>query len=147
MPGVLCLNAAAYCIRHALWYMIIAEVRKMTRDELDRYIWERYACAADHPWEDSPENAVYRHRDSRKWFALVMDIGKEKLGLEEDGKISVVNVKCDPVLNGSLRGEPGFYPAYHMNKENWITIALDGSAQDEMVCRMVDMSYRATKRK
>ena len=30
-----------------------------------------------------------------------------------------------------LRREPGFYPAYHMNKETWITAALDGSTAEE----------------
>ena len=129
------------------WYIIYAEVTEMTRSELDKYICERYACAADYPWEGSPESAVYRHRSNRKWFALIMDITQDKLGLDSREKISVVNLKCDPVLNGSLRAEPGFYPAYHMNKENWITAALDGSADDELILRLLDMSYMATKRK
>lgn len=120
---------------------------EMSGDELEMYILEKYACEADHPWEKNPDNSVFRHRGNRKWFALVMDVAREKLGLEGEGVINVVNVKCDPAISGSLRGMPGFFPAYHMNKENWITIALDGSVDRETVCRMVDMSFEATKRK
>ena len=35
-----------------------------------------------------------------------------------DESIDVVNLKCDPLLIGSLRSEPGFFPAYHMNKDS-----------------------------
>ena len=40
--------------------------------------------------------------------------------------------------------EPGFYPAYHMNKDNWITAALDGSAPDDTIRMLLEMSYAAT---
>lgn len=58
--------------------------------------------------------------------------------------MDIVNLKCDPILIGSLRAEPGFYPAYHMNKENWITAALDGSAPEDKLRLVLDMSYNAT---
>ena len=58
--------------------------------------------------------------------------------------VDIVNLKCDPLLIGSLRMEPGFYPAYHMNKDNWITAALDGSAPDDTIRMLLEMSYAAT---
>ncbi len=73
-----------------------------------------------------------------------MDVPKEKLGAPGDGMLSVVNVKCDPVMIGGLLTEPGFFPAYHMNKDNWITIALDGSADPEKLKILLDMSYNRT---
>ena len=69
----------------------------------------------------------------------------EKLGLPGDGIFSVVNVKCDPRLIGSFRGEPGIFPAYHMNKAHWLTIALDGSAEEGKIKFLLDMSYELTK--
>lgn len=33
---------------------------------------------------------------------------------------------------------------YHMNKENWITAALDGSAPEDKLRLVLDMSYNAT---
>lgn len=78
---------------------------------------------------------------------MIMDIPKSRLGLGVQDIIDVVNLKCDPLLIGSLRMEQGFYPAYHMNKENWITVALDGSAPDDKIKMLVDMSYELTMKK
>lgn len=36
------------------------------------------------------------------------------------------------------------FPAYHMNKNNWITLALDGSVDDSKTELLLDMSYEAT---
>lgn len=80
-------------------------------------------------------------------FALVMNIPVQKLGLPTDARIDIVNMKCDPLLIGSFRGLPGLFPAYHMNRENWITAALDGSAEDEIIKTLLDLSYHATASK
>lgn len=77
-------------------------------------------------------------------YSLVMDVPKNKLGLAGSDALDVVNLKCDPILVGSLRKEPGIFPAYHMNKANWITVALDGSVPDELIKMLLDMSYDAT---
>ena len=34
-----------------------------------------------------------------------------------------------------------------MNKTNWITIALDGTAPDDMIKMLVNMSFEETKKK
>ena len=38
----------------------------------------------------------------------------------------------------------GYFPAYHMNKTSWITVALDGSVPDDEVKLLLDMSFEAT---
>lgn len=116
----------------------------MNRVELQKYIAEIYNTEPDFPWESNPTFAVYRHRSNKKWFALVMDIPKSKLGLRENGDIDIVNLKCDPVLIGSLRLEKGFFPAYHMSKDKWISVALDGSVDDEQLMLLLDMSFELT---
>ena len=116
----------------------------MRRNELEAFIMETYNAEADYPWRKSPNHAVFRHCSNRKWFALIMDVPKNKLGLQGEGLLDVVNLKCDPILIGSLRGEPGFLPAYHMSKDNWITVALDGSAPDDKIKMLLDVSYQAT---
>ena len=70
-----------------------------------------------------------------------------QLGLAGDGFIDAVNLKCDPLLVDAMRREPGFFPAYHMNKTHWITAALDGSADDEKLRFILEMSYDLTKPK
>ena len=54
-------------------------------------------------------------------------------------------MKCDPILAGSLRAQEGFHPAYHMNKEKWLTIRLDGSVPDVEIEKLIDLSYELTQ--
>lgn len=119
----------------------------MNRAELEKFITEHYGAQADYPWLSDPGFAVFRHKDNHKWFALIMDVSRSKLGLPGDEMLDIVNLKCDPVLAASLRGEPGIFPAYHMNKEHWITLALDGSVADETVTLLLEMSHNATASK
>ena len=72
-----------------------------------------------------------------------MEISGEKLGLQ--GEVCVVNLKCDPLLIGSFRMEPGIYPAYHMSKAHWLTVLLDGAVADEKLKFLLEMSYDLTK--
>ena len=116
----------------------------MNRDDLEQFINENYNAESDYPWLKYPNYEVFRHSNNRKWFALIMDIPKNKLGLPGTDIIDVVNFKCDPLLIGSLLKEAGFFPAYHMNKESWITVALDKSVNDDTIRMLLDMSYDAT---
>ena len=115
---------------------------------------EFYDCARalfgvepEYPWPDEPGYAVLRHPDNRKWFAVVMDVPRDKLGLSGVEEIEVLNLKCDPELIGFLRSRPGFLPAYHMNKIKWISVLLDGTVPEEEIRNLIDMSYDLTESK
>ena len=75
-----------------------------------------------------------------------MDVPKNKLGLQGEEMLKVVDFKCDPILIGTLREEPGFFPAYHMSKDSWITVALDGSVSDDKTKMLLDMSYEGKQK-
>lgn len=117
----------------------------MDRAAFDRHVRDCYGVAADHPWAGAPGYAVYRHPGSGKWFAVVMDLPGEKLELPGGSRVDALNLKCDPLLLGSLLDEPGFYPAYHMNKAHWITVALDGRVPADKLRWLVDISHTLTK--
>ena len=119
----------------------------MNRAALETWIGTHYGVQADHPWMRLPTYAVFRHADNQKWFAVIMDIPQARLGLPGEEMCSVVNLKCDPLLIGSLRCEAGFFPAYHMNKASWITVLLNETVPDEPLAMLVDMSFQATKAK
>lgn len=119
----------------------------MNRGELEQLILEHYSTEPDHPWMKYPNYAVFRHSSNQKWFAVMMEVPKRKLGLQGDEPLDVVNFKCAPILIGSLLNEPGFFPGYRMNKESWITVALDGSVADDQIKLLLDVSYEATKTK
>lgn len=119
----------------------------MNREELEAYILNHYSTAPDYPWANTPRVAVFRHVANQKWFALVMEVPRDKLGLLGAEKLDIVNFKCDPILIASLRSEPGIFPAYHMNKASWITAALDGNVPAETIELLLDVSYELTKPK
>ena len=119
----------------------------MTKEELTAYILTQYGVEPDYPWVSEPEFAVFRHRENRKWFALLMNVGRDRLGLNGDGIVDVVNVKCDPLMLGSARMNEGVLPGYHMNRGHWLSVLLDGTADSETVTALVDMSYALTRPK
>ncbi len=92
---------------------------------------------------------VFRHPASKKWFAAILDVPRDKLGLPGEGSAVILDIKCDPRMIGSLLSEPGFLPAYHMSKSTWITVLLDGSVPDDKIFFLLELSYDsvAPKRK
>ena len=103
----------------------------MTKDELILYVGERYSAEPEYPWAD--ENFIFRHQGNRKWFAVAMRIPYQRLGISRQATVDIVDVKCGPLLMDVYRKQPGILPGYHMNKDNWLTILLDGSAEDELI--------------
>ena len=118
----------------------------MKKEAVFQWVKETYGIEPDYPWIDD-DSAVLRHKDNRKWFGLVMHIASDKLGLRSTKSVDVLNVKCDPLLIPALHQERGIFPAYHMNKTNWISILLDGSVKAADVKALMDMSYELTKKK
>ena len=116
----------------------------MTRDELIRYAAERFSTDAEYPWDD--ESFVLRHPGNRKWFAVAMRVSYRRLGIEREGSADVVDVKCGPLLMDVYRKQPGILPGYHMNKDNWITILLDGSAEDGLMKELLELSFDLTNK-
>ena len=103
----------------------------MTRQELFTWIRQQYGTEPEYPWHDW--NAVLRHNDNNKWYGVVLEVSADKLGLPEAGIVDVLNVKSDPLLIGSLRGQDGYFPAYHMNKEKWLSIQLGKPELDDAI--------------
>ncbi len=101
---------------------------------------EQYSTEAEYLWAKMPSFGVLRHPNG-KWYAVVMDIPRSKIGLPGEELISVVNVQVDPVMSGSLRNSPGIFPGYHMNKEKWITVLLDGTIDMTQIAILLDISY------
>ena len=116
----------------------------MNRTELTKIISQQYGAEPEYLWASAPDYAVFRHGHNRKWFAVIMDVPARVLGLDDPQKLDIVNFKCDPFLIGSLLQQEGFFPAYHMNKSTWISAALDGSAPDDDILMLLDMSFDLT---
>lgn len=111
----------------------------MNRQEIFKWVKEQYGTEPDYPWQDT--NAVLRHRRNNKWYGLIMSVGRDKLGLSGKEEIEILNLKCDPEMIGFLRTRPGFLPAYHMNKDKWISILLGDTESTVSVVPTVPIVY------
>lgn len=111
------------------------------RERVLRFAAESFGTQPEYLWADTPEAAVLRHPNSKKWYGILMRVSRERLGLEGPGAADVLNLKCGSLLLGSLLEEPGFLPAYHMSKTHWVSILLDGPAEDEAVFSLLELSY------
>ena len=99
---------------------------------------------SDQPFKEDFVTTVLRHRDSKKWFGLLMRVSGRKIGRGED-PVELLNLKCAPE-DGIIARElfDGILPAYHMNKSHWITVVLDGSVPQEFINRLIAKSYMLT---
>lgn len=112
------------------------------------YIKERYKVEPEYLWASSPQNGALRNPHNGKWFAVIIGgLAKSKLGLDSQQKVTVLNLKCDPMLSFSFVDNERIFKGYHMNKEHWISVLLDGSVQMEELLMLVDMSYELVNRK
>ena len=76
----------------------------MTRQELISYIFDEYSVEPDFPFRMDDVTCVFRHIDNRKWFGIAMVIPYRTIGINKAGNVDILNVKCDPIMMGSLRG-------------------------------------------
>ena len=113
------------------------------RTRIIQHIRNRYGAEPEYLWIKYPNTAAFRHPVGGKWFALVTEVARNKLGLSGSEIAHVINVKCDPIMVGSLLSEAGFFPAYHMNKNSWISILLDSGVPDEKIAELLELSYDA----
>ena len=119
------------------------------RERITKHLRDVFETGPEHLWARYPTYSVFRHPLSGKWYALMADVPRNKLGLDGEGDVTVLDVKCSPLMVGSLLSETGFLPAYHMNKTTWTAILLDGSVPDETILPLLELSYAsvAPKRK
>ena len=105
-------------------------------------IQEKYGDQLEYLWEKSPDTAVLRHEGNQKWYAVLMRIPWDKLEKGREGLVEAVNLKHDQVAD--LLSKKGIYPAFHMNKRYWLSLALDDSLQDEEVIELIERSWNLT---
>lgn len=109
------------------------------------YVFNRYGDTEEYLWPKSPENAIWRRKDNRKWYGLIMAISRRKLGFDSDERVEVINLRANPDDAANLVDNNRYFVGYHMNKKRWITMCLDGSVEFEEICRLLDESYLLAK--
>lgn len=102
----------------------------MTRRELIDLCLTFPGSVEDYPFED--DHCVLRRGDNRKWFALIVWL---------DGRLCI-NLKCEPMKADFWRGVyKDCRPAWHMNKQHWNTVYLDGDVPLHELTEMIADSF------
>lgn len=92
------------------------------------YILSKPGAVEDYPFGDGA--AVFKV--GGKMFALT----------SPPGNPASMNLKCDPTLAKALRQKfAAISPGYHMNKEHWNTVKLDGTVPEAELRKQIDHSY------
>lgn len=108
-------------------------------------VQEKYGNQLEYLWEKSPDTAVLRHEGNQKWYAVLMRIPWDRLDKGRESLVEAVNLKHDQVAD--LLSQKGIYPAFHMNKRYWISVALDDTLSDEEVLELIEKSWNLTTKK
>lgn len=108
-------------------------------------VQEKYGNQLEYLWEKSPDTAVLRHEGNQKWYAVLMRIPWDRLDKGREGLVEAVNLKHDQVTD--LLSQKGIYPAFHMNKRYWISVAFDDTLSDSAVLELIERSWNLTSKK
>ena len=114
---------------------------------LTEWIEQKYGSTPEFLWKKFPGYAIFRNKNTEKWYGLIADIDYQKLDNTQKDTIEILNIKISKEKIQNLLTFKGFYPAYHMNKAHWITIVLDGTVTDAVIKELLDESYTFSQKK
>lgn len=117
------------------------DTNKSYRANIFKYVQKTYGTTPEYLWQKYPEYAVLRRMDNRKWYAILMPVPRNRLGLDGNDVVDVLNIKTDADLYDFLCGEPGFLRGYHMGGK-WISVLLDGTVTTAQIFALLDNSYK-----
>ena len=112
--------------------MDYTEIFMLTREDVLNYGLSFPGTYKEAPFHD-PNWQLVRVTDNKKAFLWTY---------ERDGYLNL-NVKVDPEWRDFFRNAyKSVIPGYHLNKEHWNTIIIDGTIPDSEIKKMIEESYR-----
>ena len=74
---------------------------------------------------------------------MIGTVPRSILKLSGNGDVDIINLKTNDTE--FFRGVRGILPAYHMNKNHWITVLLDGTLPLKNIQHLIESSYELTE--
>ena len=109
--------------------------------DLIGYVRATYGDEPEYLWEKFPENAIWRRKDNRKWYGVILTVSRRKLGLDSDEKAEIVDLRVPTEdIEKYVDGKSVFY-GYHMNKKHWISVLPQDDEDLKKICKAIDISY------
>ncbi|MCZ8215724.1 MAG: MmcQ/YjbR family DNA-binding protein [Cyclobacteriaceae bacterium] len=73
---------------------------------------------------------------------LVFKVMGKMFALTDLEAFESINLKADPEQVVALQEQfSAVLPGYHMNKKHWISVMMDGTIKDSLICQWIDDSY------
>lgn len=105
------------------------------------HVREKYGDEPEYLWQKFPDNAIWRRKDNRKWYGLILTVAREKLGMAGEGGVEILDVRADPTQIPLIADGKRIFGGYHMNKKHWIAMPLDGSIPLEELKIFLEESF------
>lgn len=110
------------------------------------FVREEYGDELEFLWEKFLDNAIFRRKDTNKWYAAILTVTSDKLGLNGKDKIEIIDLRINPEELKELVDNKKYFAGYHMNKKHWLTIILNGSVPIEEIFERIKVSYTLAKK-
>ena len=111
----------------------------MKRQKLIEYCLTFPLTFEDYPFDSVIDDSAWtamRHEINKKCFAFIT---------VHNGQL-IANLKCEPNEADILRHiYKNVTPGYHMNKDHWNTVVIDGDVPEDELKRMIERSYDLIK--
>ncbi|MBQ8671014.1 MAG: MmcQ/YjbR family DNA-binding protein [Alphaproteobacteria bacterium] len=115
--------------------------------EIICYVRQKYGDEAEYLWPKFPNNAIWRRKDNKKWYGVILTVSAKKFGFESSENLEVIDIRADKANLANLIDNQKYFAGYHMNKEHWLTICLNNSVTTEEIMLRIDESYRLAAKK
>lgn len=63
--------------------------------EIIEYVEKKYNDKPEFLWNSPPDYAIFRRKDTKKWYAFIGAVKKEKLGLIGNEKSEIINLRIE----------------------------------------------------
>lgn len=109
--------------------------------EIIQYVKEKYQDELEFLWKSSPNNAIWRNKENQKWYAVLLTIPAQRLGMDSLEQIEIIDLRYPKGKTSDIIDNERIYAGYHMNKKSWITIVLDNRMETKKMIELLDNSY------
>ena len=141
---------------------IVTAIREEVKDVLEKilclesviyedvlhYVKDQYNSTIVKPFKTNPDiKALVTPKG--KWYALFLDVEYSKLQKDSlvDSKVKIINLKHISSKISAITDNRNIFPAYHMNKNHWISVVLDNNIDIEYIKELIELSYNLVNNK
>lgn len=110
------------------------------------FVKNYYGDELEFLWAKSPNNAIWRRNDNKKWYGVILTVEGNKVGLKTEKPVEIIDLRMNPADAEAILSRENYYPGWHMNKKSWYTLVLDGSISDDEIKERIKESYALAKK-